>query len=53
MGERGRGRVKSRNVCKGPMDKDNRGRRTEYGRGVGRAVESNGGKVGTTVIEQQ
>ena len=24
MGER-RGRVKSRNMCKGPMDKDNRG----------------------------
>ena len=55
-----RERVKSRNVYKGPMDKDNRGAegsragRIECGKeGVGRAEESNGGKMGTTVIEQQ
>ena len=40
--------VKSRNMYRGPMDKDNReGERTECGRwGVGSAGESNGGKIG-------
>ena len=39
------GRVKSRNMYKGLMDKDNsRGQRIECGRwGMGRAGESNGG----------
>ena len=50
MGER-RGRVKSRNTYKGPMDKDN-----GVGRGFnvrGRARESNGGwEMGTIVTEQ-
>ena len=44
-------------MYKRSMDKDNRwwaGARIECGRrGVGRAGESNGGKMGTTVIEQQ
>ena len=53
MGDR-RGRVKSRNVYKGPMNKNNRGGRTECGRwGVSRAEESNGGKMGKNVIQQQ
>ena len=45
----------SRNMYKGPMDKDNRdGGRIESGRwGLGRAGESNGWKMGTTIIEQQ
>ena len=54
MGER-RGRVKSRNMCKGPMDKGNgrRWERIECGRGrVFRAGESNRERR-TTVIEQQ
>ena len=53
MGER-KGKVKSRNMYKGPKDKGNGGwRRTECERwGVGRAGESNGGKIKTTVIEQ-
>ena len=42
-----RGRVKSTNMCKGPMDKDSGRGRVECGRcGVGRAGESNGGKWG-------
>ena len=41
MGER-RGRVKSRSMCKGPVDKDNRVGRIECERGAGRAGESNG-----------
>ena len=52
MGER-RGRVKSRNIYKGPMDKDKGGRGLNVGGEVGRAGESNGGKMGTTVTEQQ
>ena len=41
-------------MYKGPMDKDNGAGRTECGKwGMGRAGESNGGKMGTTVIEQQ
>ena len=53
VGER-RGRVKSRNMYKGPMDKNNGGRRIECGRWTaGRAGESSGEKMGTTVIEQQ
>ena len=43
----------SRNMYKGPMDKDNVGGedlRCEVG--VGRAGEINGEKVGTNVIEQ-
>ena len=54
MGKR-RGRVKSRNMYKGPMGKDigSRGR-IECGRwGVSRVGESNGGEMGTTVTEQQ
>ena len=39
-------------MCKGPMDKDKGGGRGTR-RMMGRAGESNGGKVGTTVIEQQ
>ena len=35
------------------MDKDNRRGLNVGGGGVGRARESNGGKMGTTVIEQQ
>ena len=52
---RRRRRVKSRNMYKGPMDKDTRGGgKIECGKwGVDRAGESNGGKMGTTVIEQQ
>ena len=51
---RGRGRVKSRNMYKGPIEKDNRaGGRIACGRwGLGRAGESKGG-MGTTVTEQQ
>ena len=54
MGE-GRGKVKSRNLYKGPMDKDNRmGGRIECGRwgcvGQGRVMV---GGMGTAVIEQQ
>ena len=46
MGER-RGRVKSRNTYKGPMDKDNRVGGIECGRwGMGRAGEKNGVKWG-------
>ena len=41
MGER-RGRVKSRNIYKGPMYKDNGG--LNVGGGVDRAEESNGEK---------
>ena len=42
-------------MYKGPMDKDNEdGGRIEGRRlGVGRAGESNGGEMRTTVIEQQ
>ena len=43
-------------MYKGPMDKDKAGGGggIECGRwGVGRAGESNGGEMGTTVIEQQ
>ena len=53
MGER-RGRVKLSNKYKGPLDKDKGWGRIQYGKwSVGRAVESNGGKVRTTLIEQQ
>ena len=52
MGER-RGRVKSRNKYKGPMDKDSVAGRLYVEEHVGRAGESNGGKLETTVIEQQ
>ena len=46
-----RGRAKSRNMYKGHMDKDNRGR-IECGRwGVGRAGENNRGEIGTMVIK--
>ena len=50
MGER-RGRVRSRNMYKGPMDKDDRG-----GRGLNAGVGGQGrgeqwGKMGTIVIE--
>ena len=49
-GEEGEG---SRNMYKGPMDKDN-GEREEWmwEMVVGRGGESNGGKMGTIVIEQ-
>ena len=52
--EERRGRVKSRNRHKGLKDKDTgRVGRTECERwGMGRAGESNGGEMGTTVIEQ-
>ena len=50
-GERRR-KVNSGNMYKGPMDKDN-GWWIEYGRwGAGMARDSNGGEIGTTVIEQ-
>ena len=53
MGER-KGRVKSRNMYKGPMDKDNRVGGIERERwDVGRAGESHGGTMETTVNEQQ
>ena len=39
-----RGRVKSRNMYKGSMDKDNMGKMECRRGGVGRARESNGGK---------
>ena len=53
MGER-KGRVKSRNMYKGPMDKDNRVGGIESERwDVGRAGESNGGKMETSVIKKQ
>ena len=52
MGER-RGRVQSRNMDKGPMDKDNGGGGLNVGGRVGREGESNGGKMGTTLIQQQ
>ena len=46
--------VKSRNMYKGPKHKDNGGGGTlNVGEGLGRARESNGGKIGTTVIKQQ
>ena len=49
--------VTSRNVSKGPTEKDNGGcgggGRLNEGVGVGRTGESNGGKMGKTVIEQQ
>ena len=49
-----RRKAKSRNMYKGSMDKDNRGRGGLNVREVvGRAGESNGGKMGTTVIGQQ
>ena len=47
-----RGRVKSRNMYKGPMDTDKGGRK-DWMWEVGRTGKSNGGKMGTTVIEQQ
>ena len=51
-GER-RGRVKSRNMYKGPMDKNNGGEEDRMWEvGMGRSGESNGRKMGTTVIEQ-
>ena len=41
-------------MYKGPMDKDNVwGGGLNVGGGVDRAGESNGGKMGTTIIEQQ
>ena len=40
-------------MYKGPMNKDNGGGGLNVGGGVGRTGQSNGGKVGTTVIEQQ
>ena len=44
----------SRNMYKGPVDKGNgRGKRLNGGGGVGGVGESNGGKMGTTVIAQQ
>ena len=53
MGER-KGRVKSRNMYKGPMGKDNGGGGIECGRwGMARAGENNGGNMGTTVIEER
>ena len=56
MGEK-RGRVTSRKIHEGPMDKDNRMWGGEGGLNVGgemgRAGESYGGKMETTVIEQQ
>ena len=50
MGER-RGSVQSRNMYEGPMDMDNRVETDCMG--VGGVGESNRGKIGTTVIEQQ
>ena len=51
VGER-KGRVKSRNMYKGPTDKTNGEGRIDYGRWwVGRAGESNGGIMGKTVTE--
>ena len=47
-----RGRVKSRNMYKGPMDKP-KGGEGEVSKWEGRAGESNGGEMGTTVCEQQ
>ena len=48
-----RGMVKSRKCIKEPWTKTTQAR-IESGRwGVGRAWESNGGKTGTTVFEQQ
>ena len=47
-----RGRVKSRNMYKGPMDKDSGGR-IECGRWVGRAGERGEGKMETTILGQQ
>ena len=38
---------------KGPMDKDNVGEDWMWEIGVGRAGESSGGEMGTTVIEKQ
>ena len=40
-------------MYQGPVDKDNGGGDWMWKVGVGRAAESNGGKMGTTVIEQQ
>ena len=52
MGE-GRGRVKSRNIYKGPMDKDN-GVGIIFGSGDWRGQRTTtGGKVATTVTQQQ
>ena len=53
-GRERRGRIKSRNIYKGPMDKDN-GVRIDCGNGgQGRwSEESNGGKIETTVTGQQ
>ena len=51
-GER-RERSKSRNMYKGIMDKDHTGEDRVWERSVGREGESNGEKMGTTVIEQQ
>ena len=52
MGQR-RGRVKSRNLYKGPMDQDNMGRIECVRWGMGRAGENNREKMGMTVTEQQ
>ena len=48
-------KVQVRNMYKIPMDKDTGGGgKIECGKwGVDRAGESNGGKMGTTVIEEQ
>ena len=51
MGERS-GRVKSRNLHKGPMDKDSGGG-LNVGGGGGSGRGEQWGKMGTTVIEQQ
>ena len=53
IGERW-GKVKLRNMYKGPMGTDNGGRGIECGRqGVDRSEESNGENMETSVIEQQ
>ena len=51
MGGKG-GRGKLKNICKGPVDKDN-GMRIHWELGVGRAGETSGGENGTIIIEQQ
>ena len=48
--------VKSRNMYKGPKEKDNGGGGLNVGEGVSRVMESNesnGQKIRMTVIEQQ
>ena len=46
------GSSKSRSMYRGPMGMDN-GLEIDYGSGRGGAGEGNGGKCGTTVMEQQ